>query len=195
MKIRTGQLSRGPQEEALCILALLVACSFASGQQTARPCSDEFTKPRLEIIHAKEIWESDAIRVRSAIQELGERRCVDAIDDLVGALTFRFPFPKDIHEPGAGLQPTFTGTRYPATSALSQIGTSALPALVEVIETNDEASLVSKNARHTVRSIFLYDPSEADEFFKKAAEKARTPEAKRRLLKALETAKEDFHSD
>jgi hypothetical protein len=176
----------------LCLAAIIVACKVGWAQQPARPCPDEFTKLRLEIIHDKEVQETDPFRVRNAMLELGERRCVAAVDDLVGLLTFRLPFSK---EAKPLLQRVFTGTHYPATSALGQIGKPALPALVEVIETNDAASLESKNARWTVRAIFRFHREAADKFLQASSAKAATPEAKRRLLHALQTAEEDFRSD
>lgn len=180
----------------MSLAALLVACDNAHAQQPRRACRQQFTKPRLEVIHDNHFQESDPVRVRSAIQELGEMRCVEVIDDLISLLTFRFPFPKDASQPGAGLDPVYTGTRYPATGALLQIRKPALPALVKVIETNEADSLAAKNARYTVRVIFRDDEeSRADAFFKEQAAKASTPEAKRRLLRALETAQEDMRSD
>jgi hypothetical protein len=115
-------------------------------------------------------------------------KCVDAIDDLIALLTYRFRLTSP-------MQPPFTASSYPATEALMIIGKPALPALVKLIETHDAACLVSKNARFTVRCIFSYREKEGDEFFRQAADKAATPEAKERLLRALETAREDMRAD
>jgi hypothetical protein len=132
----------------------------------------------------------------SRLVELAKQRrrlVVDTINDLIELLTFRFPFPKE--DDPVGLQPRIPASRYPATTALTEIGRPALPELAKVIETNDPGSLLSKNARFTVRSIFAYRSADGDKFFREAAEKAPTPEAKQRLLKALETADDDWKSD
>ena len=179
-----------------CFAAIVLRYGIALGQQPRRPCAEEVTKPLLEVALDTHLQETDPVRVRGAIQELGQKRCVEVIDDLVSVLTFRFPYPKDANEPGAGLQPIFTGSRYPATGALFAIGTPALPSLLKVIETYDAGSLEAKNARYTGRTIFREEPTDADKFFKAAAAKARTREAKQRLLKALETPEsDDFKSD
>jgi hypothetical protein len=93
------------------------------------------------------------------------------------------------------IQPIYTGNRYPATSALFQIGKPAVPALLRVIARHESNSREAKNARYTVRVTFRGDSSGADNLFKEAAAKARTPEARQRLLKALETAQEDCRAD
>jgi len=194
MKILTRRCVswRALRELAGCLAALSLACGLAGAAQAEKRCGEEITRPLLEVLHQKDPQQSDPVGVRTAILKLGRMRCADAIDDLIGLLTFRFPFPK---ENEMAMNRPFTGSRYPATSALTEIGKPALPALVKVIETNDPASLLSKNARFTVRSIFAYRLADGDKFFKEAAEKAATPEAKQRLLKALETADEDWRSD
>jgi len=182
---------RVSQQAAAFFVALWLTCSVTGAAQAEKRCGEETIRPRLEVLHKTDLQQSDPVAVRTAIVELGRMRCADSIDDLIGLLTFRFPYPKK----GEPLYRPNTGTRYPATDALMEIGKAALPALVKVIETNDPGSLVSKNARYAARTIFAYRDKEGDEFFRQAAEKADTPEAKERLLKALETAAEDMRSD
>ena len=88
-----------------CFAAIVLRYGIALGQQPRRPCAEEVTKPLLEVALDTHLQETDPVRVRGAIQELGQKRCVEVIDDLVSVLTFRFPYPKDANEPGAGLQP------------------------------------------------------------------------------------------
>jgi hypothetical protein len=180
------------RELAACVAALPLACGLAGAAHAEKRCGEEITRPLLEVLHQKDLQQTDPVAVRTAIEKLGMMRCVDVIDDLVALLTFRFPFPK---EDEMVTNRRFTATRYPATNALPLIGKPALPALVKVIETNDPAALLSKNARFTVRCIFAYREKEGDEFFREAADKATTPEAKERLLRALETAREDMRAD
>lgn len=189
---KTFELSRTFQYLVVCLAAFGLGCSLARAGQAEKRCGEEITRPLLEVLHQKDLQQTDPVAVRTAIEKLGMMRCVDVIDDLVALLTFRFPFPK---EDEMVTNRRFTATRYPATNALPLIGKPALPALVKVIETNDPASLLSKNARFTARCIFAYREKEGDEFFRQAADKAATPEAKERLLKALETARADMRAD
>ena len=86
----------------------MLACDIAHGQQATRPCPEEVTKPLLQVALDKRLQETDPVRVRSAIQELGEKRCVEAIDDLVRVLTFRYPWVNP--DERVQLQPVFAGT-------------------------------------------------------------------------------------
>lgn len=190
---RRGVSWRALRRVPACFAALSLACGLAGAAQADKRCGEKVIGPLLEILHQEDLQQTDPGRVRGAINQLGLMRCADVIDDLVDLLTFRFPFPKE--DDPVRLQPPIPASRYPATNALSEIGKPALPALVKVIETSDPGSLLSKNARFTVRSIFAHIRADGDKFFREAADKAATPEAKQRLLKALETADEDWKSD
>ena len=177
----------------VCLAAFMLGCSLARADQAEKRCGEEVTRPLLEVLHQEDLQQTDPGRVRTAINELGMMRCADVIDDLTALLTFRFPFPKK--EDPVRQQADTVAYRYPAAAALSEIGKPALPALVKVIETNDPASVLSTNARFTVRTIFGWREKEGDKFFREMAEKATTPEGKQRLLKALDTAEADIRPD
>jgi len=175
------------------LVSLLLVCANATPLPAEQACAEEKIGPLLDVLRDRDLQKADPTRVETTIREIGQMRCVEAIDDLVAHLTFRSSYGDDKGSL-VRLRPVYTGTRYPATSAIAEMGKVALPTLVEVIETNDEDSLRSKNARFTVRAI-IKEPAEIDKFFKEAAAKASTPEGRRRLLKALETAETDFRSD
>jgi hypothetical protein len=178
--------------------ASIVHC--ASERRTV--ASDEQVNRLLMVVRDVSLQKKDPEQVREAIQRLGRLKAAAAVGDLIKVLAFR---PETRWDTMAHRTDKFQVLdaplghsghgRYPAIYALVEIGLPALPALVKVIETNDFDSVESKNARVSVRLIFFGDPSKADEFFKEAAGKASTLEAKRRLLHALETADEDWKSD
>jgi hypothetical protein len=118
-------------------------------------------------------------------------RAVKAIPDLINLLGFRSSYRWEGVSGPHIVRPTSV-VHYPAREALIEIGKLALPALLEVVETRDLGSVESRNARYTIRGIFRDEQGKADEFLKEAAARASSPEAKRRLLKALETAYEDM---
>jgi hypothetical protein len=191
------------------VLALVLAVGFGprpvqpgQGQASrAEPTArQEKIQKLLDILRDRELQESDPDKIVNAIVQLRDMKAVEAIDGLIEMLTYRrvWPWEKKL-EPGQpphphdGFGPTGNTTAaYPATAALTTIGKPALPALLKVIETFEVDSLDAKNARHTVRMIFLMHGGNAESFFKECAAKAATPEAKQRLLHALETADEDW---
>lgn len=120
--------------------------------------------------------------MRQAILQLGYRRCTAAADDLAALLAFKYRF--DWEGTHLRLQPIFTGTCYPATSALTEIGQAALPSLIKVIEANLPGTLMSGNAIYTVKSIFRGKSSQAVGYLNIAAEKTTTPQSRFRLRKA-----------
>lgn len=137
-------------------------------------------------------------KVVEAIQTAGQYRVQAAIPDLISLLGFRYFYPWETEKQPAwparrsgGRYLISPARRYPATEALAEIGAPALPALLEVIETQPFTSIASKNARFTVR-LTLRGTTEANQLLKDSADKASTPEARQRLLEAVKTADEDW---
>lgn len=190
---------------SLWLSAIVFGCVCRTFGHEGPRSSERMEKLRVlvQMIRDSELGNSDPERVVSAITSLGEMKATEAIDDLIELLTYRrvWKWERKPTEPGRytridSFQPVaYTAARYPATAALAQIGKPALPGLLKVIESQEENSLLSKNARYTIRLILKNDRASAQEFFKEAAAKASSPEAAKRLLKALETADEDFKSD
>lgn len=175
----------GLRPQAVQVLLLTLASLFGlSSLQAWGQCdlqSDQ-VKPLIQVLRDKELQKKDPDRVRQAILQLGYRGCTAAADDLTALLTFKYRF--DWEGTHIHLQPIFTGTRYPATGALAQIGKASLPSLVKVIEANPPSSLMTRNAVYTVKSIFRDHPEKAENFLTDAAEKATKPESQSRLRHA-----------
>lgn len=194
MKACTATLRPGLM---LARLSLLVVALFAyglAGLLRAQPSCPEKTLGTLrEVLRDQHLQETDPDQVTKAIHDVGQMKCAQAINDLIALLTFRSTYG----EGGSRviLHGVYTGNRYPATNALAEIGKAALPPLVRIIEENERGSLVSKNARYTVRAIIHDERPVVEKFFKDAAAKAPTRQAKDRLLRALDTADEDYKSD
>jgi hypothetical protein len=165
------------------LLALSTLCGLTS-QQARGQCDlqADQVKPLIQVLRDRELQKKDPDRVRQAITRLGEMRCAAAADDLASLLAFKYRF--DWEGTMLRLQPIFTATRYPATSALEEIGEASLPALVNVIEVNTPDSLMTRNAIYTVKSIFRDHPDKAESYLTKAAAEATPPESQSRLRQA-----------
>lgn len=157
-----------------------------SGVISQENSEEEITRLIL-ILGDQKLRESDPDRIIKAIQRLGELKATVAVDDLVGLLTFKqtFKWERDdgiVHE----IQPITPGNRYPAVSALFQIGKPALPALVSVIERNEPHSPESSNAVYAVLAIFRENLPQGVKYLRKAAAKSFTSLMAQRLLTAAE---------
>lgn len=179
--------------ESLTSLGIMVFCAVmltGACAQLPNP-ADGSSGPANENVR-EELRDPES--VKRQIEVWGRLRAVQAVPDLIKLLGFRYWY--DWEKPVGGMRrivhPITVGDRYPATSALLEIGKPALPALLEVVETREFNSIESKNVRYTIRGIFRDDPAKADEFFKDAAAKAPSPKASERLLKALDTGQEDM---
>ena len=154
----TNRLRGCPRRMTVMLLAAMLGsfvCVAAFAQMTGEAESEsrEAEIERLrQVIRDKEIQEQDPEQVVRAMRRLGELRAVDAIDDLIALLAFKYP--KESRIGGIGLN---RGDGYMAKSALFQIGEPALPALVRAIADNDIGSVEFKNARHAVMLIFRDD--------------------------------------
>jgi len=128
-------------------------------QQGASRAGDERTQQLLSIIRDKQLQASDPDRVASAINQLGEKKSVEGVDDLAELLTFRKNLKGDNPDPDTvqEIHPVAPSERYPATGALIQIGSPSLGALIRVIATHDTGSLESENAIFAVSMIFRED--------------------------------------
>jgi len=130
----------------------------------------------LYVVRNEQLRSSDPQQVIKAIQRLGDMRATEAIDDLTQLLSFRQTFWWERNDGiGVEIQPVTSGNRYPATSALFQIGRPALPALIRVIEVYETDSVESDNSTYAVQSIFRENPSEGVKYLRSAAAKSSTP--------------------
>jgi hypothetical protein len=157
--------------------------SAQSHDQAASQRGDEIAK-LLAVLRDAEVRKMHPEQVVSAIQRLGEMRAVEAIDDLVGLLTFARRFEWERDDAIIEIQPITPGNRYPASEALFEIGRPALPALVKVIELNKLDSLPGQNALFAIRNIFRENLSEGVKYLKSAAEASATPDSAQNLSRA-----------
>lgn len=158
----------------------------ASGVQ-ATSGDEHKVQALLTIVRDAKLRDKDPDRVAEAIVRLGELRAEPAIDDLVQLLTFprvlpweREKNPQVVNE----IHLITPGYRYPAISALAQIGRASLPALVDALEKHEVGSGTSRNALEVVRYFFRDKPSDGAQYLRKAAASAANPEFAERLRKA-----------
>ena len=165
------------------LLTLASLCGLTSPQAQGQcDLQSREVKPLIQVLRDKKLQKKDPDRVRQAILQLGYRGCAAAADDLAALLAFKYRFSWE--GTGVSLHPIFTGTRYPATSALLEIGEASLPALIKVIGANPPESLMTRNAIYTVKSIYRHHPEKAENYLTDAAERATTPESQSRLRQA-----------
>jgi hypothetical protein len=196
------------RKKALTFTAKLLVIFMLSPLTTQRPATaqevtrDEQINRLLVIVRDADLQKKDPDGVTEAIQRLGQLRAARAVGDLIRVLTFRpetrwdtMAYRTDKFQVVNGPMGHSGPGRYPAIYALVEIGRPTLPALVEVIETNGSQSVESTNARYAVREILRAAKQDPRQFLDEAARKAPSPEARQRLVKAAETADDDWKSD
>jgi len=173
------------------VLVLPVTTNFISAQSPQHP--DDAANRRNEevgkliaVLRDADVRKDHPEKVVSAIQRLGEMRAVEAVDDLIELLTFarRFDWESKDDKIIIEIQPITEGNRYPATSALFQIGRPALPALVKVVESNSLDSVRGQNAVSAIRNIFRDDLSGGVKYLEHAAEESANVDSGQRLTQA-----------
>lgn len=184
----------------LFLLVLIVGTQAATLQSKTAMSESETQKHEIEeiskllaVVRDDNLRKVDPERVVKAIQRLGEMRAEPAIEELIGLLTFRHTFSWENEASGAidEIQYITPWNRYPATSALAQIGKPALSALAKVIQESEPSSLRSQNAVWTVRGMFRDNLTEGIKYLQNAATKASTPMAAQRLMMAAAKIEKD----
>jgi hypothetical protein len=107
------------------------------------------------VLSEDELRQTDPDRVVEAIERLGERKAVKAIDKPAQIITFERPLKMKDREGKANseTQSIPMDRRFPAISALTQIGKPALPALIRVIDRHEGGSPQAKsNHKRSVHS-------------------------------------------
>src|SRR5437879_2406302 len=130
--------------------------------------NNEEVKQLLAIVRDQTLRQSSPDQVVNAIKRLGKMKAVEAVNDLVQLITFN---PDADQERAVGII-TERSDRYPAVSALFLIGKPSLPALIKVIEEHDKEELTSRNALHTIMSIFRGELPAGVKYLQDAANKA-----------------------
>ena len=138
------------------------------------------------VLHNEQLRKAEPERVYKAMEELGREKADEAIPELIQLLTFEKQLGPDLGD----FRITTPSARYPAVSALYEIGESALPALIEVIETQDEDSVASQNALYSINAILVRkSPADAINFLEGAAARSTSTKAALRLSKAADKTK------
>lgn len=162
--------------------------------------SDEIQK-LIEILKNGEIKEKSSQLIIEAIQKLGNIKARNAIPELIEYLDFERKFEStQKQDPNLKIDPLEVthwqdrplSGRYPAISALFQIGKPALPSLVKVIKENDVDSVKSKNALEVIQLIFRDDLSEGVKYLENAVGESKTQDGQQRLQNALEKTREEW---
>jgi hypothetical protein len=120
-----------------------------------------------------------------AIEQLGNGHYAPAIKTLMGYLDYRKPDPPNFGSPTAPLirgHSEWSGSIYPAGTALAQIGKPAIPQLAEVIAEASTSDLVRNNAGDVVFAIYREDPAEGIAAMVSAAHTKSDPMDSLRLM-------------
>jgi hypothetical protein len=200
---KRGHMKRKPLIDAIprCICAILLECALLvttnpmraqlpqNDNNSTNQRKEEITKLLAEM-RDPVLRTSHPEQVVRAVQRLGEMRSTEAIDDLVELLAFSRRFDWERDDMVVEIQPITRGNRYPATSALLQIGLPALPALVKVIEANNLDSIRGGNAMFAIEGIFRDEPIEGARYLANAAGTSSNEDSAKRLRRASETLKQ-----
>jgi hypothetical protein len=179
--------------QGLAVLGLLLAGALFPAARIhtyQQPVSrEEEVAELIDAIRDSSIQESNPNLVARAILRLGDLKATEAIDDLVALLRFRvwLPYEKDPNAPKSEDHIVTPARRYPAISALREIGPPALPALFKVIESHEPDSLETQNAMEVIIFLSRYERPAYVQKLKDAAADATSVETVQRLLKAAET--------
>lgn len=181
--------TRGRQRPYFAVGILLCLCVIGVGAISRNNTQHDRAAERVAKIaelratlRDKHARANDPARVANAIEKLGREKAVEAIPELIELLTFE----KEVNSEMGEFRIVTTGARYPAASALFEIGEATLPALIHVVEAEGEDSLASRNALYSISAIYRKDSDGAVKFVEEAAARASSPEGSRRLLKAAE---------
>lgn len=174
----------------LTLVALLVWVGQALSQHSREAAKNQDSAQLITVLRDEQLRKREPELVAKAIERLGDIKSVEAIDDLVHLLTFiRNIQPERVGDVIVGEHFITTFGRYPAAGALFRIGKASLPALIEVVETEQADSLAGENAIYTVTQIFRDAPLEGVEYLRDAAAKASSTQAAQRLSDAAKKMK------
>ena len=169
----------------LSLLTIPTAVGLCGAQSPASNPKEEVAK-LLAVLRDPDLRRSHPEQVVAAIDRLGEMHASEAVEDLVKLLTFaqKFDWESPDQKAIVEIHLIHPGNRYPATSALFQIGQPALPALLKVIENDSVSSLNWQNALFTIRNIFRDNASEGVKYLSHAAQTSADKASAERLTEA-----------
>ena len=176
----------------------LLAAIFALGVIGVTPVAgqtsrEEKVSAMMAIVRSPEKHSQD--EVAEAIDNLGQLRAAEAVNDLVRLLSFRRTFWWEASKSDAiqEIRPVTRSGRYPAVGALFSIGEPALPSLTRVIEKEPGNSLRAANALEAIGLIFREKPNDAVRHLREAASKAKGTSASRLSAAAAKLERGHLH--
>lgn len=174
-------------------LFLLPVCLSAQAVKQAdeRVAAERSEVARLiKTLNDPQLRAGEPQRIVEAVKRSGELKATEAIGGLISLLSFArvFPWEKEQEEKGFVYHSSTMslGRRYPAVSALFQIGEPALPALIDYIATDESDTTARENAAAAVMLIHREEPQKGICYLKAAAAKSTSPVAVARLNQAAE---------
>lgn len=156
-------------------------------------CQADEVRQLIAILRNKDLRDNEPKLIVETVEKLGRLRAEAAIKDLVDLLAFSRRFDWEREDMINEIRLITPGDRYPAVSALFQIGKTALPALVQVISDNEIDSLEFRNARFVVMSIFRDDLPAGSAYLREEAKQFPSPAAQARLWAAAQWI-DDLHA-
>jgi len=164
---------------------LLTSVAGSKSVVTPQDNSEGEVSTLISVLRDSRLRQDDPERVIKAIERLRDLKAVAAVDDLIQLIGFSRTFSWERTDGSIlELQPITPGNRYPAVSALFQIGKPALPALVKVIEGFESNSVENQNATYAVQSIFRDNLPEGVKYVREAATQSFTTLMAQRLSTA-----------
>lgn len=167
------------------LAALLLIIS--SGQLLGEDCGSlRSASPEslVSFLEANTPSEDNAECLTFAIYKLGEMRHEPAIPTLARLLDFRRP-PDEHEKRGSHIR--MRGF-YPAVDALDEIGKSALPSVLEVIEADSSSATARENAVSVWMDIYKYEAPKGVATLRQEFESSNDATVKRNLKWALSKA-------
>jgi hypothetical protein len=141
----------------MLVLTVLLTAAFASAADcdfVGRASSDEL----VDYLAGVTPDEDNSECITLAVRRIESARYELAVPALIKLIDFRRP-PTALEREGIALRPKVVDELYPAASALERIGKSALPALVEAIESPTTSTRARENAVSVWMVIYKHNPS------------------------------------
>lgn len=171
--------SVGTRAARIRFSVFLILAILGSATLAAQKTREAQVKTFLEVI--RDVPRHSEQEVAEAINQLGQLRATESIDDLVKLLSFKqtFWWEKSNSDAVIEIRPVTTAGRYPAVGALFSIGEPALPALTRVIVSESGSSLRVANALEAIGLIFREKTGGAVNYLSEAALKVKGTGASR----------------
>jgi hypothetical protein len=170
----------------LAIAALVLLGVVRVGAQECDPLHDSTSDELVSYLRGTVPNQESGECVTFAINNLGKRRYEPAVPVLTSLLSFRRPLNKREKE-GLYVHIQAIDEIYPAATALEEIGSKALPAVMDLIKENSGPT-ARENAVFVWMEIHKHESPKAVALLKREADKADDANAKMNLSWAVSKA-------